>query len=509
MSTEKTTANASQQNVVEQQSLYERLCETADITPAASHVNLIDFSDVSNLADLSANERLSASLQVLLDFVSQDQQVTRIDKVLLDNYIAKIDQMLSQQIDKVLHAEPVQKLEATWRGLRYLVDRTDFKSNIEIDLLDVDKTTLTEDFEEAPDVTHSGLYKHIYVQEYDTPGGKPFSAIVSDFEFDHGNQDINLLRDISKVAASAHCPFFGSVGAKFFGKRSLNDVMKIDDIENYMERAEYIRWNGFRETEDSRYVALTFPRFLLRLPYGTNNPVRSFQYQEKANSADHEKFLWGSAVYAFAANMAASFKDNGWLVNIRGPKAGGKVENLPLHQYDAGRGLQTKIPSEAIISETREMEFANLGFIPLSYYKNSDYACFFSANSVQKPTLYDTKEATANSRINARMPYIFLASRIGHYLKVLQRENIGSVKDKKILEKELNQWLQTLVTTMNDPGAELMATHPLQEGAVRVEEIPDNIGYYRVSMYIQPHFQIEGVDVRLSLVGQMPAATEE
>lgn len=498
----------SEKTIVTEQSLYERLCETADITPASSQIDLMAFSDVANLAEVSANDRLSASLQVLLNFVSQDNKVNRIDKVLLDNYIAKIDDMLSGQLDKILHNEKVQKLESTWRGLKYLVDRTDFKSNIEIDLLDVDKAALQEDFEDAPDVTHSGLYKHIYVQEYDTPGGKPFSAIISDFEFDHGNGDVNLLRDLSKVAASAHCPFLGSVGAKFFGKKSLNDVMKIDDIGNYMERAEFIRWNSFRDTEDSRYVSLTFPRFLLRLPYGANNPVRSFCYEERANSAKHENFLWGSAVYAFAANMCASFKDNGWLVNIRGPRAGGKVENLPLHQFDAGRGLQTKVPSESIISETREMEFANLGFIPLSYYKNSDYACFFSANSTQRAKLYNTPEATANSRINARMPYIFLASRIGHYLKVLQRENIGSVKDKKILEKELNSWLQTLVTTMNDPGPELMATHPLQEGAVRVEEIPDNIGYYRVSMYIQPHFQIEGVDVRLSLVGQMPAAVE-
>lgn len=508
MSAMKQTKSTAKQTVNEQ-SIYERLCETADITPEISQVDLIDFSDVSNLADVSANDRLSASLQVLLNFVSQDKKVNRIDKVLLDSYIAKIDELLGGQLDKILHAEPVQKLEATWRGLQYLVQRTDFKSNIEIDLLDVDKESLREDFEEAPDVTHSGLYKHIYVQEYDTPGGKPFSAIISDFEFDHSNQDVNFLRDLSKVAASAHCPFLGSVGAKFFGKKSLDDVMKIDDIENYMDRAEYIRWNGFRDTEDSRYVSLTFPRFLLRLPYGESNPVRSFRYEERANSADHENFLWGSAVYAFAANMAASFKDNGWLVNIRGPKAGGKVENLPLHQFDAGRGLQTKTPSEAIISETREMEFANLGFVPLSYYKNSDYACFFSANSAQRPKLYNTKEATANSRINARLPYIFLASRIGHYLKVLQRENIGSVKDKKVLEKELNQWLQTLVTTMNDPGPELIASHPLREGAVRVEAIPDNIGYYRVAMYIQPHFQIEGVDVRLSLVGQMPAGIED
>jgi type VI secretion system protein ImpC len=502
-------ANKIEKNVeiTTMKSAYERLCETVDITPAISNVSLSNFSEVASLAEVSANERLTAALKVLLRFTAGEVQLKRIDKVLLDSYIAKIDEMLGQQLDEILHAAAFQKLEASWRGLKYLVDRTDFKANIEIDLLDIDKESLRSDFEDAPDVTLSGLYRHVYVQEYDTPGGKPYSTILSDYEFDTSNSDISLLRDISKVAASAHCPFLSSVGARFFGKDSINDVMKIHDIGNYMERADFIRWNSFRDTEDARYVGLLFPRFLLRLPYGTSNPTRSFSYEEQANSKEHENFLWGSAVFSFAANLSTSFKENGWLVNIRGPQAGGKVENLPLHQYDAGRGLQTKIPSEALISETREMEFANLGFIPLSYYKNSDYACFFSANSVQKPKLYNAKEATANSRINARLPYIFLAARIGHYLKVLQRENIGSTKDKMMLEKELNEWIQTLVTTMNNPGAELMATHPLREGAVMVEEIADNIGYYRVSMYIKPHFQIEGVDVRLSLVGQMPAAS--
>jgi type VI secretion system protein ImpC len=484
--------------------VYEQLCESVDVTPIDGLLNLNSFSEVENFAELDQNQRLTAAINVLLDLSKGQSTVVKIDKVLLDSYIAKIDHMLSEQLDEILHAPEFQTLESTWCGLKYLVDRTDFKSNIRIDLIDVDKESLREDFSDAPDVTQSGLYKHIYVQEYDTPGGEPYSSIVSGYEFDSGNNDVALLRDLSKVAAAAHCPFLGSVGAKFFGKSSLEEVMKIDDIDNYMERAEFIRWNGFRETEDARYVGLTFPRFLLRLPYGTDSPVRSFHYEEKTNSKDHEKFLWGSAAFAMAANMCQSFKQNGWLVNIRGPQAGGKVENLLLHQYDAGRGLQTKIPSESLISETRELAFANLGFIPLSYYKNSDYACFFSANSVQRPAVYVSKDATANSRINARLPYIFLSSRIGHYLKVLQRENIGSVKDKAVLARELNEWLQTLVTEMDGSDPEVVARYPLREGAINVESIEDNVGYYRVSMFIKPHFQIEGVDIRLSLVGKLP-----
>ena len=232
--------------------------------------------------------------------------------------------------------------------------------------------------------------------------------------------------------------------------------------------------------------------------------MRSFNYREDTDGENADNYLWGNASFAFAANMAQSFKENGWAVNIRGPESGGKVEALPLHQYDAGKGLQTKIPTEILISETRELEFANLGFIPLSYYKNSDYACFFSANSVQRPAEYTTNEATANSRINSRLPYIFLVSRISHYLKVLQRENIGSSKPRQELENELNEWIQTLVTKMKNPEADLIATHPLQDGKVSVRELPDNPGFYAVDLFVMPHFQIEGVDVRLSLVAQMP-----
>lgn len=489
--------------------VYQTLCEKVNLTPVTTSFDIGEFSEQNAMAELSLDERLTAAMQVLLDVSNaENSRIEKVDRTLLDHYISKIDAMMSEQLDAILHNAQFQKVESTWKSLQYLVSRTDFKSNTKIDLLDVDKETLREDFQDAADTTQSGLYKHIYVDEYDTPGGEPYASIVSDFEFTASAPDISLLRDVAKVSAASHCPFLGTVSSKFFGKDDINDVVKIDDIDTYMDRAEYIRWNSFRELEDARYIGLCMPRFLLRLPYGEQNPVRSFNYQEKVNSKSHENFLWGGASFAFAANMTESFRKYGWSVNIRGPQSGGKVENLPLHQYDAGRGLQTKIPSEAIISETRELEFANLGFIPLSYYKNSDYACFFSANSTQKPTLYDTPEATANARINTRLPYVFLASRIGHHLKVLQRENIGAAKDRTVLEKELNRWLQTLVTTMNDPSEELVATHPLREGVVQVNDIEDNPGYYSVSMYVKPHFQIEGMDVRLSLVSKMPAAKD-
>jgi type VI secretion system protein ImpC len=356
-------------------------------------------------------------------------------------------------------------------------------------------------------VVQSGLYRHTYIQEYDTPGGQPIGSIISNFEFANSPQDIALLRNISKVAASAHMPFMGSVGPKFFGKETMEEVAAIQDIGNYFDRAEYIKWKSFRDTDDARYIGLTMPRVLGRLPYGPDTtPVRGFNYREAVKGTDHNRYLWVNASFAFAANMVNSFIRNGWCVQIRGPQAGGKVEDLPVHLYDLGTGYQPKIPTEVLIPETREFEFANLGFIPLSFYKNHDFACFFSANSTQKPALYDTREATANSRINARLPYIFLLSRIAHYLKLIQRENIGTTKDRRLLEMELNNWIKNLVTEMTDPGDDLQASHPLREAKVTVEDIEDNPGFFRIKLFIIPHFQVEGMDIGLSLVSQMPKA---
>ncbi|WP_448565350.1 type VI secretion system contractile sheath large subunit [Thalassotalea ganghwensis] len=486
-----------------EKSTYESLCDLVDIAPVEQTVALSTFKDANHLAETKADERLTAALSVFLEMAGESN-VSRIDKGLLDNYVSKIDRIISAQLDEILHHPEFQKIESAWRSLQYLVNRTPNSSNIKIELLDVDKETLRDDFEEAPDTTQSALYKHVYTAEFDTPGGEPISTIVSNYEFDCSAADISLLQEVSRVSAAAHAPFLASAGAKFFLKDNLEEVAKIQDLNSYMDRAEFLRWKNFRDTEDSRYIGLTFPRYLQRLPYGDANPVRNFNYQEDVSAESHDKYLWGSASFTFASNVIQSFHKNGWAVNIRGPQSGGKVENLPLHTFEAGNGFETKIPTEVLVSETKELEFANQGFIPLSYYKNSDFACFFSANSTQKPTEYDTPEATANARINSRLPYIFLVSRIAHYMKVLQRENIGSSKPRHELEQQLNDWLGSLVTKMNNPDEELIATHPLKDANVTVSEIPGNPGYYRVNTFIVPHFQVEGVDVRLALVGQMP-----
>ncbi|ORF24057.1 EvpB family type VI secretion protein [Snodgrassella alvi] len=491
-----------------QQSVYESLFDKINLNTVSTAPTFDHYTNNTALSESATNERISVAINVFLKMIQDSAQtVDRLDKSLLDFHIAKLDKLISNQLDNILHHPEFQAIEGTWRGLKFLVDRTDFRQNVKIDVLDISKEALIRDFEDSPEVIQSGLYSHTYINEYDTPGGQPFASIISAYEFDRSPQDIELLRNISKVSAAAHMPFIGSVGPQFFGKETMEEVASIKDIGNYFDRAEYIKWNSFRNTDDARYIGLTLPRFLARLPYGSETvPVRSFNYSEEVKGPDHNRYLWANATFAFAANMVRSFIKNGWCVQIRGPQAGGLIENLPIHLYDLGSGAQMKIPTEVLIPETREFEFANLGFVPLSFYKNHDFACFFSANSTQKPALYDTKEATANSRINSRLPYIFLLSRLAHYLKLIQRENIGMTKDRRVLEVEMNNWIQNLVTEMTDPSDELQASHPLRQAKVVVEDIEDNPGFFKIKLFVIPHFQIEGMDINLSLVSQMPKA---
>ncbi|EPY5345275.1 type VI secretion system contractile sheath large subunit [Klebsiella quasipneumoniae] len=488
--------------------VYASLFDKINLDPVTSIGELDGFEDNTVMAETSANARVTAAVQVFMQCLQKSgQKVEKLDKQLIDAQIAELDFQISRQLDVILHHEEFQAVESVWRGLKSLVDKTDFRQNVKLELLDVSKENLRQDFEDSPEIIQSGLYKHTYNDEYDSPGGEPVAAVISAYEFDASAQDVALMRSISKVSAAAHMPFIGSAGPKFFFKDNMEQVAAIKDIGNYFDRAEYIKWQSFRQTDDSRYLGLVMPRVLGRLPYGPDTvPVRSFNYIEEVKGPDHDKYLWTNASFAFAANMVKSFINNGWCVQIRGPQAGGAVQDLPIHLYDLGTGNQVKIPSEIMIPETREFEFANLGFIPLSYYKNNDFACFFSANSTQKPALYDTADATANSRINARLPYIFLLSRIAHYMKLIQRENIGTTKDRRLLELELNTWVKSLVTEMKEAGDELQASHPLREAKVVVEDIEDNPGFFRVKLYAVPHFQVEGMDINLSLVSQMPKA---
>jgi len=491
----------------QEQSLLDSIFDKVSLSTPAEGVTVEQFKDTE--AAISApSGMMAAALSVFVDAVSQlGQPVDRLDKHLMDAMISELDEKLSAQVDAIMHHEDFQKMESAWRGLKFLVDRTDFRKNTRLEILNVSKGALQESFEDAPELIQSALYGHVYTDAYDQAGADPFAAIIANYEFDSSAPDVALLESISKVASAAHAPFIGAVGSGFFRKKSVEDWKKIPDMKAYMETTDFIKWNSFRETEDSRYVGLTFPRFMLRTPYGQEGlQVKAFNYDENVTGGDHDKYLWGNAAFAFAANMVKAFAQDGWCVQIRGPQAGGKVDNLPVHFYDVGKGQQMKIPTEIAISETLEFETSNLGFIPLVQYEGKDFASFFSANSAQKAVLYDDADATANSRVNTRLPYILLASRLAHYLKVIQRENIGTTKDAKRIEAELNKWLNALVTETPNPSDSIIARYPLRAGKVTVEEIAENPGFFRVGMTFQPHFQVEGMDISLSLVGKMPKA---
>lgn len=490
----------------DQEGLLDSILSQVEVQAPGEQVDVDDFKDPESIAQKDRGAMVSAALRVFMDAVTErEQPVDKIDKYLFDSLIASVDEKISEQLNEIMHHDKFQDLESSWRELKFLIDRTDFRRNVDIEVLNVSKGELRESFEDAPELVQSAMYEHVYTNAFDQPGADPYAAIVSGYEFDNSPQDIALMQNASKVAASAHCPFLGSVGPQFFGKESMEEWKKIPDLSAYMETADYVKWNSFRQTEDARYLGLTFPRFMLRLPYGEDTePVDNFDYEEDVKGEDHDKYLWGNSSFAFASNMIQAFMEDGWCVQIRGPQSGGKVEDLPVHVYDAGRGDEMKIPTEVPISETLEFECSNLGFIPLSHYQGEDYAVFFSANSAQEPKEYDDDAATANSRINARLPYVFLASRISHYLKVLQRENIGATKDRKLIEEELNEWLSGLVTEMPNPKPEQIAKYPLRKGEVNVKEVPDNPGFFKVETMIMPHFQIEGMDISLNLVGKMP-----
>ncbi len=496
---EETKATGSQtESVVEEKGLLETLFDKVDLAIPEKPVNM---------ESEQAGDRLSLAVsQFIRAIAASGQPVEKLDKVVVDNVIAQIDQKISAQINEIMHSERFQALESSWRGLKFLVDRTDFNANIKIEVLNVSKEELMEDFEDAPEPSQTALYRHIYIDEYDTPGGEPIGAMVANYEFNRSPQDISLLRNVSKIAAGTHAPFLGSAGKEFFGVKSIDEIPRIPDLSALFEQAEYQQWNGFRESEDSRYVGLTTPRFLIREPYGKDTiPVKAFDFEEDV-AGDHEKYLWANSTFAMATNLVRSFAQNGWCVNIRGPQAGGLVGDLPIHTFKSGGDTETKIPTEILISDRKEFEFAELGFIPMSFYKNKDFACFFSAHAVQKPKKYKDPEATANSKLCANLPYLFLVSRLAHYLKVIQRENIGAAKEKGDLQLELESWISELVTKDPHPGVEQKAKWPLSAATLKVTDFADSPGFYRVEMQVRPHFQVEGVNVNLSLVSQLPKA---
>ncbi|HEY0135550.1 MAG TPA: type VI secretion system contractile sheath large subunit, partial [Nannocystis sp.] len=439
--------------------------------------------------------------------------------------IAEIDRRLSAQVSAILHHEKVQRLEAAWRGVKYLVDATDFGQNVRLELQSVTKEELKDDFEDAPDVTQSGLYKTVYRDSFGTLGGTPYGVICSTYDFGPGGEDVALLKNCAAVASMAHAPFLANAAPRLLGLDSFVDLPKIKNVSAIFDGPQTSRWDALRDTEEARFLGICLPRFLLRGPYGEpvhvpdtsseyvpetqrgeTPTVRAFAYTEDVVD-HHERYLWGPASLALAARIADSFARYGWGPNIIGPQGGGSIHHLPLHIYEQSGELKTKHPVEAAIDDGTEKALSECGLIGLQFRKHSADAVFMSARSLRRPQMFPrSPEGQAQQRsadIGAQLPFVFVISRIAHYMKVLQREQIGSWKTRSDVERELNQWLTGFVSDMPDPSAETRARKPLRRARVTVEEIPGQQKWFRCALAVEPHFKLEGVEVSLGLVGKL------
>ncbi|MEK8078364.1 type VI secretion system contractile sheath large subunit [Pseudomonas sp. XK-1] len=451
-----------------------------------------------------AKRGVSAFIEELLKPQNENEPVK---KAMVDRMIAEIDAKLSRQMDEILHNAEFQALESSWRGLKLLVDRTNFRENIKLEIINASKQDLLDDFEDSPEITQSGLYKHIYTAEYGQFGGQPVGALIANYFFDPSAPDIKTMQYVASVASMSHAPFIAAAGPKFFGLESFTGLPDLKDLKDHFEGPQFAKWQSFREQEDARYVGLTVPRFLLRNPYDPeDNPVKTFVYKENvANS--HEHYLWGNTAYTFASRLTDSFAKFRWCPNIIGPQSGGAVEDLPLHHFESMGEIETKIPTEVLVSDRREYELAEEGFIALTMRKGSDNAAFFSANSAQKPKFFgiseEGKTAELNYKLGTQLPYMFIINRLAHYLKVLQREQIGAWKERTDLELELNKWIRQFVADQENPSSEVRSRRPLRAAQVIVSDVDGEPGWYRVSLNVRPHFKYMGADFTLSLVGKL------
>ncbi|MDC7860810.1 type VI secretion system contractile sheath large subunit [Pantoea ananatis] len=425
--------------------------------------------------------------------------------------IAEIDLKLSEQINLILHHEEFQRLESAWRGLHYLVKNTETDEKLKLRFMDISKDDLRRNMKRYKGIAwdQSPLFKQIYEEEYGQLGGEPYGCLVADYHFDHSAPDVDLLSSIGKVAASAHMPFITGASPSVMQMDSWQELANPRDLTKiFTQNLEYAAWNSLRQSEDSRYIGLAMPRFLARLPYGINtNPVDNFNFEEGTDGANHSKYVWSNAAYAMAVNINRSFKHYGWCTMIRGVESGGVVEDLPCHTFptDDG-GVDMKCPTEIAISDRREAELAKNGFIPLVHRKNTDYAAFIGAQSLQKPAEYYDPDATANANLSARLPYLFACSRFAHYLKCIVRDKIGSFKEREDMQRWLNNWVMNYVD--GDPAnssQETKARRPLAAAEVVVEDVEGNPGYYQAKFFLRPHFQLEGLTVSLRMVAKLPS----
>jgi len=482
---------------------------TADQSDFAALLNR-EFSPKTDQAreavDLAV--RTLAEQALASTFTMSDDAYKSIEAI-----IGAIDSKLSEQINLILHNEDFQKLESAWRGLHHLVSNTETDEKLRIRVMDVSKEELRRTLRRYKGIgwDQSPFFKRVYEEEYGQLGGEPYGCLVADYYFDHTPPDVELLGSLAKISAAAHAPFIAGASPSVLQMNSWQELANPRDLSKIFQNLEYAPWNSLRNSEDARYVGLAMPRFLSRLPYGIKtNPVDAFDFEEDTDGADHRKYVWSNAAYAMAVNINRSFKQYGWCTLIRGVESGGVVENLPCHTFptDDG-GVDMKCPTEIAISDRREAELSKNGFISLVHRKNTDYAAFIGAQSLQKPAEYYDADATANANLSARLPYLFACSRFAHYLKCIVRDKIGAFKEREDMQRWLNEWIMNYVDA--DPAnssQETKARRPLAAAEVVVEEQEGNPGYYSAKFFLRPHFQLEGLTVSLRLVARLPSVKE-
>lgn len=459
-----------------------------------------------------AREAVEKAVRTLAEQALAETSLVSADALRsIDAIIAEIDRRLTEQVNAVLHHEEFRRLEASWRGLHYLVNNTETDEMLKIRVLNISKKDLAKILKKFKGTAwdQSPLFKKLYEEEYGQLGGEPYGCLVGDYYFDHSPPDVELLGELAQVSAASHAPFLSAVSPTVMQMDSWQELSNPRDLTKIFQTPEYAAWRSFRESEDARYVGLAMPRFLARLPYGAKtNPVEQFDFEEDTEGADHNKYVWANSAYAMAVNINRAFKEFGWCSRIRGIESGGAVEGLPTHTFptDDG-GVDMKCPTEIAISDRREAELAKNGFMPLVHRKNSDFAAFIGAQSLQKPAEYDDPDATANAALAARLPYLFASCRFAHYLKCIVRDKIGSFKGRS----EMQQWLQGWVLQYvdGDPehsSEETKARKPLAAAEVVVEDIEGNPGYYNAKFFLRPHYQLEGLTVSLRLVSKLPSA---
>jgi type VI secretion system protein ImpC len=425
----------------------------------------------------------------------------------IDARIAEIDALISAQLSEVMHAPEFQKLESSWTGLQYLCKHTSTGEQMKIKVLNTTKKELVKDFKTAIDFDQSTLFKKIYEEEFGTFGGAPFATIIGDFEIDRGVEAMYFLEQMYHVAAAAHAPFITAYSPELFGLETFTDLGKPRDMSKIFDTVEYAKWKSFRESEDARYVGLTLPRFLGRQPFDPKDGVtcEGFNFVEQTDGTDHSRYLWVNASYAFATRLSNAFEQYGWCAAIRGVEGGGLVEDLPTHTFKTDDGeVALKCPTEIAITDRREKELNDLGFIPLVHCKNTDYAAFFGAQSTQKVRKYDSDAANANARLSAQLQYMFAVCRISHYLKSMLRDKVGSFAAASNIETYLNGWINQYVLNSDDASQEQKAKYPLREASIQVQEIPGRPGVYRAVSFLRPHFQLDELSVSLRLVAELP-----